>query len=51
MEDLGLHLPRLQRTGQLEKAIRECAFAVVDVGDDGEIADEALVHAMENSKL
>ena len=44
VEDLRLHLARLQRAGHLEKAIGERRLAVVDVGDDGEITDLALVH-------
>ena len=44
VEDLRLHLTRLQRAGHLEKAIGERRLAVVDVGDDGEITDIALVH-------
>ena len=44
VEDLRLHLARLQRAGDLEKAVGERRLAVVDVGDDGEVADVALVH-------
>ena len=41
VEDLRFHLARLQRAGHLEKAIGQRRLAVVDVRDDGEIADEA----------
>jgi len=39
VEDLGLHLARRQAPGALDQAVRERALAVVDVGDDGEVAD------------
>jgi len=35
--DLGLHLAVGQPAAQLDKAVREGRFAVVDVRDDGEI--------------
>ena len=44
VEDLRLHLARLQRAGHLEEAVGQRRLAVVDVRDDGEVADEALVH-------
>ena len=34
VEDLGLHLTRLQRAGHLEKSICERGLAVVDMGND-----------------
>ncbi len=45
VEHLRVHLARLQRARQLEKAIGQRGFAVVDVRDDGKITDEALIHA------
>ncbi len=39
VEDLRFHLARLQRPGQLEEAIGERGFAVIDVRDDGKIAN------------
>ena len=45
VKDLRLHLAGGQRAGQLEQAIRQRRFAVVDVGDDREIADMGDVHA------
>ena len=44
VEHLRLHLARLERAGHLEEPVGQRRLAVVDVGDDGEIADEALVH-------
>ncbi len=44
VEDLRLHLARLQSARQLEESVRERALAVVDMGDDGEVADVTLVH-------
>jgi len=40
------HLSGGEGAGELEDAIRQCGFAVVDMGDDGEIADvgERLFH-------
>ena len=46
VEDLGGHLPQLERAGQLEKAIGERRFAVIDVRDDREIPNETLIHAI-----
>ena len=39
VEDLRFHLARLQRAGQLEKAVGQRRLAVIDVRDDREIAD------------
>ena len=44
VEDLRLHLARLERAGQLEEAVRQRRLAVIDVGDDREITDVARVH-------
>ena len=41
VEDLGLHLTLLERAGHLEEAVRERGLAVVDVGDDREVANGA----------
>ena len=51
VEDLGLHLALLERAGHLEEAVRQRGLAVVDVGDDGEVADERLIHLAGDSKL
>ena len=44
VEDLRLHLARLQRARHLEKTVGQRRLAVVDVGDDGEVADVARIH-------
>ncbi len=44
IKDLGLHFARGQRSGELKKAVGQRGFAVVDVSDDREIADERCVH-------
>src|SRR5690349_14100544 len=44
VEDLGLHLARLEGAGELEEAICQGRLAVVDVGDDREISNETLIH-------
>ena len=44
VEDLRFHLARLQRAGDLEKAIGQRRLAVVDVRDDREVADVLRVH-------
>ena len=45
VEDLRLHLTRLERAGELEQAVGQRRLAVIDVRDDREIADESLVHS------
>ncbi len=44
VQHLGLHLPRRQRAGQFEQAVGKGGFAVVNVGDDREIADVLAIH-------
>ena len=39
VEHLGLHLARGERSGQLQQAVGQRGFAVVDMRDDREIAD------------
>ena len=39
VEVLGAHLPRVHRPAQLQEPVRERGLAVVDVGDDAEVAD------------
>ncbi len=39
VQHLLLHLTRLQAAAELDEAVGERGFAVVDVGDDGEVAD------------
>jgi hypothetical protein len=38
IEDLRFHLSSLERAGQLEKSVSEGRLAVIDVGNDREIA-------------
>ena len=45
VEQLRLHLTGLKRAGQLEKPVRQCRLAVVDVRDDREVPNVTLVHA------
>ncbi len=42
VEDLLTHVPLADRSGALEKAIGQSRLAVVDVGDDREVADARL---------
>ena len=44
VEDLGLHFARGEGSGELEQAVGERGFAVVDVRDDREIADVLGIH-------
>ena len=44
VEHLGLHLTCREGAGQLQQAVGEGGFAVVDVRDDREIADVLDVH-------
>src|SRR5205807_171330 len=43
VEDLGAHRPGIDRMRQLEYAVSERRLAVVDVGNDREVADVGLV--------
>jgi len=45
VQDLGLHLPPGHRAGQFQQTVAQRRLAVVDVGDDREVAKEACVHA------
>ena len=44
VEVLLAHLSRIDRTGQLQDAIRERGLSVVDVGDDAEVPDAVQLH-------
>ena len=44
VQDLGLHLALGKRPGELQQAVRERGFAMIDVGDDGKVADVCAVH-------
>jgi hypothetical protein len=44
VKDLAFHLALGQRAGQLEQAVGESRFAVIDVRDDREIANAGWIH-------
>ena len=44
VEHLLRHLALRERAGHLEQAVGQRGLAVVDVGDDAEVADVGLVH-------
>src|SRR5215469_14944459 len=44
VKHLGLHLPRRQSPGKLQQAVGQRGLAVVNVRDDGEIADKSAIH-------
>jgi len=46
VEDLLLHLAGGERAGQLEEAVGERGFAMIDVRDDGEVTDVGGVHGV-----
>ena len=46
IEELGVHFALGERAGELEEAVGQGGFAVVDVRDDAEIADELGIHEM-----
>ncbi len=43
IEHLGLHFPVRQPPTMLDKTVRQGGLSVIDVGDDGEVANEAEV--------
>ena len=45
IQHLGLHLARGQRPGQLQQAVGQRGFPVVNVRDDREITDDSAVHS------
>ena len=46
VEDLSLHLARCERSSKFEQAIRQRGFTVVDMRDDGKVAEESGVHRL-----
>lgn len=46
VEDLLLHFASRERSSQFEQAVRQCRFAMVNMGNDGEIADVGGVHGV-----
>src|SRR5207245_5908512 len=51
VEHLRLHLARGERASQLQQPISQRGFAVVDVSNNGEIAEKSGVHSLENRSL
>ena len=51
VEDLGFHLARLQGAGEFEEAVGQRRLAVVDVRDDGEIANELRIQRIHYALL
>ena len=45
VEDLGLHLPAGQKPGHLDDPVGQRGLAVVDMGDNAEIANPALIYS------
>ncbi|MPM84942.1 hypothetical protein SDC9_132018 [bioreactor metagenome] len=45
VEILGAHRPLVHHAGELQHAIGQCRLAMVDVGDDAEVADDGRVSA------
>ncbi len=50
VQHLLFHLARFQASAELEEAVGERGFAVVDVGDDGEITDALHSHWRSRSR-
>ena len=46
VEHLRLHLARSERSGQLQQAVRQRGFTVVDMRDDRKVAEESGVHRL-----
>ncbi len=44
VEHLRLHLARRQRSRQLQQPVRQRALPMIDMGDDGKVADVLNVH-------
>jgi hypothetical protein len=47
----ALHLARGQRTGQLQQAISQRGFAMIDMSNDGKIAEKGGVHGCSGQSL
>ena len=46
VEDLCHHFALRQRAGNFQQPVRQSGLAVVDVRNDGKIADEFAIHAV-----
>ena len=51
VEDLRLHLARGEGAGELEQAVGERGFAVIDMRDDREVADVFAIHGKKAGSL
>ena len=51
VEHLGLHLARGQRAGQLQQAVSQRGFAMIDMGNDGKIPKKSSVHGCSGQSL
>ena len=51
VQHLRGHFTGLQRAGDLEEAVGQRRFAVVDVRDDGEVSNVRLCHSRNNYYL
>src|SRR5258708_11564013 len=51
VEQLGLHIGFGDRTGYLQQPVSESRFAVIDVGNDGEISNQVQIHTTKQSKI
>ena len=51
VEYLGLHLARGERSGQLQQAVSQRGFAMIDMGNDGKIAEKGGVHGCSGQSL
>ena len=49
IENLLLHIPLLHRTGQLQQSVRQSGLAVVNVGNDGKIANVLFLYSQWSS--
>ena len=46
IQQLRRHLPRLHRAGDLQQPVRQRRLAVIDVGDDAEVANAIAIHGV-----
>ena len=49
IENLLLHIPLLHRAGQLQQSVRQSGLAVVNVGNDGKIANVLFLYSQWSS--
>ena len=51
VEHLGAHLAGVERAGEFQEPIGQGRLAVVDVGDDAEVADAVELHGVSSASL